>query len=240
MRQRHALLVDLDDTLLDGATLPESVAKTCQLIADRAHCLDAAQLYEANAQAWQVYWPEVEGPWTLGELDSVTLETEVWRRTLSTFDVDDAELTAMAVHAFARARRDSYRLFEDATFALTQRGGAVRLGLVTNGESETQREKLDVLEIADLFDVVVVSGEVGVAKPSAEIFAVALDALSVPPARAWHVGDNLSTDVAGARAAGLTAVWLNRSGNPRSVQGCEPHLEIRDLRALEGILSEVA
>jgi putative hydrolase of the HAD superfamily len=61
----------------------------------------------------------------------------------------------------------------------------------------------------DLFDVVVISGEVGMRKPEPEIFVYATDLLGVPPAECVFV-DDLSPNVAAADALGLTAV-LHRS-----------------------------
>lgn len=48
------------------------------------------------------------------------------------------------------------------------------------------------------------------------------------PQQAWHVGDSLRADVAGARAAGLTSVWLNRLGAPRPATGA-PDIEVASL-----------
>ncbi len=69
-------------------------------------------------------------------------------------------------------------------------------------------------------------GRVGVAKPDAAIFGLALDMLAVSAAETWYVGDSLHTDVAGARAAGLTAVWLNRHGSNGGQGDSKPDLEI--------------
>lgn len=56
--------------------------------------------------------------------------------------------------------------------------------------------------------------------------------LAVSADGAWYVGDSLHTDVAGARAAGLTAVWLNRLGSERKADDPEPDLEIESLTEL--------
>ncbi len=53
--------------------------------------------------------------------------------------------------------------------------------------------------------------------------------LDVPADHAWHVGDNVLTDVAGARAAGLTAVWLNRDGATPPEGAEKPHLVVSSL-----------
>jgi putative hydrolase of the HAD superfamily len=112
----------------------------------------------------------------------------------------------------------------------------VPLALITNGASSIQRDKLRVLDIEDWFEAVVISAEVGFAKPDASVFGLALDKLGVAPKDAWHVGDSLWTDVAGAKAAGLTAVWLNRHGCLRGENDPEPDVEIRSLSDLMVLL----
>ena len=82
-----------------------------------------------------------------------------------------------------------------------------------------------------------ISGEVGLAKPDSRIFEVALEALAVERDAVWHVGDSLASDVTGARATGLTAVWLNRGGLSRAENEPEPDIEIRSLSDLVPLLS---
>jgi putative hydrolase of the HAD superfamily len=89
--------------------------------------------------------------------------------------------------------------------ALRARGLAI--GLVTNGRTDTQAAKVERLGLAPLLDAVLISESEGVRKPDRRIFERALGRLGAVPAEAWHVGDHPMADVAGAHAAGLTAVW---------------------------------
>ena len=114
----------------------------------------------------------------------------------------------------------------------------VPLALITNGASDAQRDKLRVLDIEHWFDAVVISGEVGIAKPDVSVFGLALNQLAVERENVWHIGDSLATDVAGAQAADLTAVWLNRSGLFRREDDPEPDVEIRSLSNLMALLEE--
>ena len=82
------------------------------------------------------------------------------------------------------------------------------LALVTNGASCLQREKLQAVGLSEYFESVVVSSDLGVAKPSVAIFAHALDQLRVKGEHATMVGDSLTRDVEGAIAAGLRGIWL--------------------------------
>jgi putative hydrolase of the HAD superfamily len=113
----------------------------------------------------------------------------------------------------AAAVRRSWRLFDDALPCLRAlRTLGLRLAAITNAASEHQRAKLGALGLESAFDAVLISGEVGVAKPHRAIFRRACRALGVCPGQAVHVGDQLDTDAEGARDAGLHGVWLDRSG----------------------------
>lgn len=114
---------------------------------------------------------------------------------------------------------EHYRLFDDAlpcVADLRERG--LRIGLITNNESEHQRDKIRRTGLEGLFDAVIISDEVGVAKPNAQIFEHALAALDVAPGEAMHVGDNLVADARGARDAGLHGVWLDRYRSRHTVR----------------------
>jgi putative hydrolase of the HAD superfamily len=111
------------------------------------------------------------------------------------------------------AVRRAWRLFDDALPCLRAlRSLGLRLAAITNAAGDHQRAKLGALGLESVFDAVLISGELGVAKPHRAIFRRACRALGVLPAQAVHVGDQLDTDAEGARDAGLHGVWLDRSG----------------------------
>ena len=91
--------------------------------------------------------------------------------------------------------------------ALKQAGH--RLGVVSNAEGRVERD-LDGAGYAGLFDTVVDSHLVGVEKPDPAIFRIALERMRVDPETTVFLGDVPAVDIAGARAAGLTAVLLDR------------------------------
>jgi HAD superfamily hydrolase (TIGR01549 family) len=233
MKPFQALSFDLDETLLDGSRLQESIVRTCGMIAASHPELDAARLVEANAEIWPDYWRTIEEKWTLGALDGASVSFGAWRLTLRACGCNDESIARLASETHLQLGREAHRLFDDVRELFTSAKRArIPLVLITNGASDTQRDKLRVLGMQHWFDVVVISGEVGVAKPDASIFGLALDKLPVERKNVWHVGDSVTTDVAGARAAGLTAIWLNRSGRIRREGDPEPDLEIRSLSNL--------
>ncbi|HMI68348.1 MAG TPA: HAD-IA family hydrolase [Solirubrobacteraceae bacterium] len=116
-------------------------------------------------------------------------------------DVLDALLGAIRFRAYPEVPDVLARL----------RAGGARLAVVSNWDVSLH----DVLErtgLRPLVDAVVISAELGVAKPDPAIFRAALDRLGAAPDGAVHVGDSLEHDVAGARAAGLEAVLVARNG----------------------------
>jgi putative hydrolase of the HAD superfamily len=117
------------------------------------------------------------------------------------------------------AVRRAWRLFDDALPCLRAlRNLGLRLAAITNAAGDHQRAKLGALGLEAAFDAVLISGELGVAKPHRAIFRRACRALGVRPSQTVHVGDQLDTDAEGARNAGLHGVWLDRAGRG----GCPP------------------
>jgi putative hydrolase of the HAD superfamily len=225
----RALFLDLDETLLDLSTDAQAVVATCQRISDEVG-IEAAHLLKANTMTWGDYWPTIERDWVLGRLSASVILDEVWRRTLHACGCADEEAIQLAARTHGEMELSLYRLFDDAKELLDAiQDAELPLAIVTNGAGDFQRAKLAALDIEDHFNAIVVSGEVGTAKPDPSIFRIALEALDLEPEGVWHVGDNLSTDVHGARAAGLTAVWINRTGRLRLAGDPEPHLEISSL-----------
>jgi putative hydrolase of the HAD superfamily len=82
------------------------------------------------------------------------------------------------------------------------------VGLLTDGPSRAQRSKLERLGWTDLFDAVVVTGELEAGKPDPRAFAALTDRLGVPPEETVYVGDNPTADVRGAKRAGMLAVQV--------------------------------
>jgi HAD superfamily hydrolase (TIGR01549 family) len=231
-----ALFLDLDGTLLDGSRNREAILRTCGEVAAAQPGMDERRLFDANAEAWGRYWPEVEHSFELGRLDGVSISLEAWRRALLACGCDDPSVAALARETHWRLTRETLQLFDDVEEMFDLLPPDLPLALITNGASDTQRWSLGAVGIEQRFGAIVISGELGCAKPDSGAFRCALEKLGVDPESVWHVGDNLRTDVGGAKAAGITAVWLNRKGIARTEHDPEPDHEIRSLRELRALL----
>lgn len=98
--------------------------------------------------------------------------------------------------------------FPDALPTLRElRERGIALALVTNGRADTQAAKVARLGLEPFLDATLISESEGLRKPDRRIFERALARIGVAPEHAWHVGDHPMADVAGAHAAGLTAIW---------------------------------
>jgi putative hydrolase of the HAD superfamily len=142
------------------------------------------------------------------------------------------------VDAFRSHRPPELPLHAGVVPALARLGAAVPLALVTDGDPIVQRGKVEALGLDGVFDVVVLSDELGRArrKPHPAPFLRALDALGVPAAAAVHIGDRPDKDVAGANLVGMRAVRV-RTGEYRQVKGDErPWREAPDAVAAMAIV----
>jgi putative hydrolase of the HAD superfamily len=207
-RAIEAILFDLDDTLLDG-----DVAWRCGMEALRQ--ARGPELDRTTAlDAWNTVFEEYFAQYLTGALTfeaSRIARIRAWAEAVSIDVVAGDELSWF--DDYLRGYQAGWTAFDDVEPTLSLLGG-FRLGVITNGDGVQQRSKLTALGLTEAFEVVVCSGDVGFAKPDRRIFEVAADRLSLAPDRCLFVGDRRESDALGALAAGMSAVWLNRKGQP--------------------------
>lgn len=111
-----------------------------------------------------------------------------------------------------------------------------RLGLITNGLKEVQRPRIAQAQMEAYFEVIVVSDEIGVAKPHPEFFEHAFVAMGQPEKQhVLVVGDSLQSDIQGGGNFGVDTCWFNprQSANLTTIQ---PTYQIERLEELKKIL----
>jgi putative hydrolase of the HAD superfamily len=231
-----AVLFDLDETLMIEEPAAVAAFYATADTAAEQHRLDVPALALAarmcardlwresparpycrrvGISSWEGLWCRFSGPGQdLSRLRAwaPTYRREAWRRGLVAQGIDDLQLAAKLGDRFASERRSRHAVFPDAAPALRLLATTHQLGLVTNGARCLQREKLAASGLAAHLHAVVVSADLGTAKPDPTVFGHALRKLGASAAETIMVGDSVTKDIAGARAAGLGAVWLNRAG----------------------------
>lgn len=126
------------------------------------------------------------------------------------------------------SKADAWLLYDDTIETLsTLRKKGLILGVISNFDSRLFGI-LDGLGIASHFDSILISSQVGYAKPAAEIYQAALSLHRLNPEEAMFVGDSPGTDIAGATSAGLEAVLLD----PSATRGRDSVTRIRSLKEI--------
>lgn len=143
-----------------------------------------------------------------------------WRKlngfVLSAIGINDPQAITAAQQAFA-AREGGYKIFSDTIETVSElKQLGKRIGLVSNSTPKGAAGRRPILQkhgILDCFETIILSSEVGVAKPDREIFEITLRAMNLKDSpRVWHVGDDYAADVIGAKNAGITPVLIDPTG----------------------------
>ncbi|MFC1454905.1 TIGR02253 family HAD-type hydrolase [Candidatus Undinarchaeota archaeon] len=124
-----------------------------------------------------------------------------------------ADIVAAGVVAYHDTKISSLEPYSDAIVVLTKlKEKGYVLGVISNGKSVKQWEKLIRLKLGNFFDVVHISESSGKEKPDPKLFIDAMDAAKVAPENSVMVGDKPENDIAGAKAAGMLAVLMDVQG----------------------------
>jgi putative hydrolase of the HAD superfamily len=214
----RAVLFDAGATLVHPDPPVETVYAR-EFAADGARFSDE-DLYRALSRAWK----EVQAVPAADRYGGVRGETEFWKGLLGRVrflldgePVSDAAFARLGEHFRNPA---AWRIYGDVVSTLEELARRnLKLAIVSNWDSYLPK-LLAALDLDRFFGVVAVSAIEEVGKPDPEIFRRACERLGVPAGEALHVGDSFSEDYEGARAAGLSALLLDRDDR-------HPHVEER-------------
>jgi len=238
-----AVVLDLFDTLVtwNPALLPiaawrgrEFRSTTPRLFPILEESLGARFDREAFMDAHAKVYEEIFAARSRDEVEISCLDR--FTRTLGRLGVEPAVAGPLA----ERLRRTHMACVREVTAAPAPRLEAVRrlhqhyrLGLLSNfDDAATGHEIMHDTGIRALFDVVVISAELGLRKPHRDIFRHTLDALALGPAEILFVGDTPHEDVLGAKRMGIHVAWINKHQKPLPEGIGAPEIEIGDLAEL--------
>jgi putative hydrolase of the HAD superfamily len=211
--QIDALLLDLDDTILDDRSGIREAWRSAGQMLWRAHpelAETAVAAAISDHTAW--FWSDPERE-RIGRLDLPAARREILTGVLERLGCPDPPLAERAAWHYTELRQREQRLAEGALDSLGRLRRAVpRLALVTNGAAAPQRAKIARFELAGFFDHIQVEGEFGRGKPEPEVYRHVAERLGVAPVRCLMVGDNFRCDVLGALGVGMRAAWIDVEG----------------------------
>jgi putative hydrolase of the HAD superfamily len=225
----RAVIFDLDDTLLDHTTAIR--AAVTELYGQRPELITKFTDEPAFQKAWvdvqdKHYPTYLRGAISHAEQKILRIR-ELWQPLAN---LSEEQCFQIYDH-FQMLYAKNWKLFPDV-FPCFAALVPLKIGLISNGWGKQQREKLELEKLSEKFEVVVISSEVGMAKPEPRIFQMACAALRVKPQEAMYVGDLYDLDVQGPQSAGLVPVWLRRKAGHLESPGVYIIRSLNELAAL--------
>jgi len=254
---KTVLIFDLDDTLIlqDKMTVetvryctaflglaPEAFwttfARTSREAFERLPSAEYCRLVGISAQ--EGLWGEFGGahPGLNALRQSLTrYRFDAWHNALDEHGFSDPELATAIAQDFAALRGRRYYAFAEARALLTRLKPEYELAILTNGAPELQWSKVHGSGLEEFFDSVTVSGDHSIGKPRKEIFDVVM--AKHPRAKGFvMIGNSLTSDIRGARNAGIPCVWFEQGDEPKDVP-VKPDAVIRSLSELPEALASL-
>jgi YjjG family noncanonical pyrimidine nucleotidase len=225
--QYTCIFFDLDHTLWDyetnsKETLQElfaaySLAKKGVIDFESFH----REFRRVNAELWVLY--------DAGKIGSEVIRAERFKQILNVFNAFEEKLCAELSHEYLYTCPKKGSLMPNAISTLEYLSDKYKMSIITNGFEEIQNLKLTAGNLHKYFDHIVTSQHAGHKKPSREIFDYTLSKYSIACHQAVMIGDNLVTDIGGARQASIDSVFFNHE---QIKHDSEIHVEIHNLREL--------
>jgi putative hydrolase of the HAD superfamily len=234
----RALLLDLDDTILDDSSLvSDSWRIACAGHAHRLAPLAPEAVVEAIRTKSKWFWGDPDRH-REGRLQLDAARRSVVDMALRELGIEDTSLADCIGDSYSHHRDVGMQALPDAIETVRWlRESGRRLALLTNGAGAAQRRKITRFDIADFFDVILVEGELGFGKPDERVYRRALDALDVRASDAWMVGDNLDWDVRAPQQLGMRGVWIDaRGGGLPPESTATPDYIVRSLAGIRPLL----
>jgi putative hydrolase of the HAD superfamily len=157
--------------------------------------------------------------WSVSREASLEFWGRIYSEALERLGVPDPDQEIFQALYERYTRYDSYRLFPECIPTLQAvRAAGLVVGLISNFE-EWLEGMLIEMEVAHLFDFMVISGKEGIEKPDPAIFHLALERSGIAPETAIYVGDHPKLDVEAAQSVGMGAVLIDRKGHHPAFEG---------------------
>ena len=198
----RAILFDLDDTLIDSSRADSlALRETLETFQHEFHGASLPMLLALHTDLLK------EARDLYHRSGVMTNLPERLGRLLRLVGADSHSATKMGEYYY-EARMRHLAPYPDVLLFLNQLKRRYPLGIVSNGPKGIQHRVLEAMGMADLFQTVVVAGEVGVRKPDPAIFQMALTALKTSPQEVLMAGDSYPLDVVPAMRLGMRAAHV--------------------------------
>ena len=223
MKAYEWILFDADETLFDFDSF-----KGLQCMFSRLDVLFTHQDYLDYQVINKPLWVQYQR----GMITAVQLQHDRFSAWAEKLDMPASQLNRLFLDAMAEICTP----LDGAVSLLNALNGKVKLGIITNGFTQLQQLRLERTGLSDHFELLVISEQIGIAKPDRRIFDHAFSIMGNPARESvLMVGDNLETDILGGINAGVDTCWLNANKKPSS-EHIKPRHEVTSLVELEHLL----
>lgn len=211
MKQYKAIFLDWDDTIGDWTTAEH---KALQDIYQTYHLNRLYPTFEDYLNVYKPYNLELWGMYGRGEVTKDRLHLQRFLKPLLVNDANSANDTMVKLahemgDEFLRLTNKYFCLMPYAEKVVKYMASKYPLTIISNGFKEVQYYKFEHSGLAKYFTHTLISEEVGINKPQPGIFEIALEHNGVTAEEALMIGDSYSSDIAGAKAAGIDQVWIH-------------------------------
>jgi putative hydrolase of the HAD superfamily len=223
------LFFDLDHTLWDFRTNSRAVLRDLfnELDLGERGVPDPDALIDVYEEINAGLWKRMEN----GTLDKHVMRVLRFRNTLLRFGVKDEPIAKVMGDEYLERTPRMTGLFPGTLEFLHELRRSYGLHIITNGFELTQATKLKSSGLTGLFDHVITSEGAGAGKPDQRIFAKALKLAKADPAGSLMIGDSITADMDGARAAGMDQAHFHphEEGDPLATYRIRNIEELRPL-----------
>ena len=223
-----AISFDVDATLIDT---DQVIMRSMQSVRDELiKCVPGGRAQGLTVERmWYIRDQEEKGfTGNLRDYDKIRRRSFI--KMLDHVGYTGPDISTRLNEVYLKLRYEDIEPYEDVVPALNVLGPHFKLGLLSNGNNYPE-----YFGLAERFDFAVYAQDIGIEKPDPRTFQIATRRAGCDPDQLLHVGDSLETDVEGAKAVGVRAVWLNREGKPNE-SGTKPDYEIALLTELPELL----
>ncbi|MCA0970439.1 HAD family hydrolase [Halobacillus litoralis] len=199
------IILDVDDTLYNQLTPFEKAYRELFNHLD----VPVDQLFVKS----RYYSEEVFDLVSNGEMDKHEMHIYRISKAFAYFDIEILREEAERFQALYAQNQKEIELDPEMVELLNEaESHGLKIGVITNGPGEHQANKVEQLQIKNWVDEnhIFISGKLGIAKPSTEIFRIVEREMGIAPENAYYIGDSYGHDIVGAKKAGWNAVWINR------------------------------
>lgn len=225
------IFFDLDDTLWD------TIGNAKQCLHELYNEYDISRFYPTFDDFYKVYFKNTEVLWekySKGLIDKPTIIHSRFRNPFIHFEEPTDEMADEMNSDFFKRITTKSTLIDGAIDLLDYLHDKYRMHIISNGFSELQDKKINGSGLGKYFDKIVLSDAIGVNKPNPLIFNHLLNKAGVSPSEVVMIGDNIDTDIMGAKNSGIDQVWFNpNNGNRKDIL---PTYTVQHLAEIKSIL----